>query len=266
MPVPSIGPEDVPQIPTIFADLTFADKQGIIASYYTAAAYLDLNVGRVLSAIEELGLNDETLVIYLGDNGYHLGQHGRFEKHCLYERAVRVPMVMRLPGRVPAGTSTAALVEFVDVVPTVLDYLGLPVAGDQSAPRDLHGVSLRPLIDGKTKQVREVAFSEYQHTEIAMARTQTHKLVYRTSKAADDWMLYEPLIPPRGRGVFLYDLRSDPEELHNVADDPANAKLVSHLLDRLAEVYRRTPPVGEPPPEQLSREDFLDWAIAPRKP
>jgi len=246
MPVPSIGPEDVPQIPKCFADLTFADKQGIIASYYTATAYLDLNVGRVLSAIDELGLRDETLVVYLGDNGYHLGQHGRFEKHCLYERAVRVPLVMRFPGRISADTSTRALVEFVDVVPTVLDYLGLP-------------------IEDKTKQVREVAFSEYQHTEIAMARTRTHKLAYRTSKAADDWMLYEPLIPPRGRGVFLYDLRTDPDELHNVADDPANAKLVSHLLDRLADWYRRTPPVGAPPPEGLSREDFLDWAIAPRE-
>jgi len=264
MPVPSIGPEDVPQIPKIFADLTFGDKQGIIASYYTAAAYLDLNVGRVLSAIDQLGLRDETLVVYLGDNGYHLGQHGRFEKHCCYERAVRVPLVMRLPGRITAGTSTAALVEFVDVVPTVLDYLELEAEGNQPSPRDLQGTSLRPLIEGKTKQVREVAFSEYQHTEIAMARTQTHKLIYCTSKAADDWMLYEPRIPPRGQCVFLYDLQADPEELHNIADDPASAKLVSRLLDRLADWYRRTPPVGSPPPENLSREDFLDWAIAPR--
>lgn len=266
MPVPSIGPEDVPQIPKCFADLSYAEKQGIIASYYTATAYLDLNVGRVLSAIQELGLRDDTLVIYLGDNGYHLGQHGRFEKHCLYERAVRVPLVMRLPGRIPANTSTLALAEFVDVVPTVLDYLGLEVAADQPSPRDLHGLSLRPVIEGKTKQVREVAFSEYQHTEIAMARTQTHKLIYRTSKAADDWMLYEPLILPQGRGIFLYDLQADPEELHNVADDPANAKILDHLLDRLANRYRRMPPVGAPPPEHLTREDFLDWAIAPRNP
>ena len=114
--------------------------------------------------------------------------------------------------------------------------------------------------------MREVAFSEYQHTEIAMARSTTHKLIYRTKKAADDWMLYEPVVLPTGRRIFLYDLKADPEELHNVADDPANAKIVSDLLDRLADWYRRTPPVGAPSPEPLSREDFLDWAIAPRNP
>jgi len=264
--VPIIGPEDIPQIPKIFVDLTYGEKQGIIASYYTSTAYLDLNVGRVLKAIDELGLANDTMVVYLGDNGYHLGQHGRFEKHCCYERAVRVPLVMRLPGRIPAEKSTLALAEFVDVVPTVLDYLDIKTDANQPAPRDLQGKSLRPVIEGKAEQVRKVAFSEYQHTEIAMARTSTHKLIYRTSKAADDWMLYEPIIPPKGRGVFLYDLKSDPEELHNVADDPANAKIVSDLLDRLADWYRRTPPVGAPPPENLSREEFLDWAIAPRNP
>ncbi len=266
MPVPLIGPEDVPQIPKIFAGLSWSEKQGIAAAYHTAAAYLDLNVGRVLAAIDELGLKDDTLVIYLGDNGYHLGHHGRFEKHCCYERAVRVPLVMRLPGRIPAKSATAALVEFVDVVPTVLEYLELPPPANEPPPRDLHGQSLRPLIEGRTDRLHDTVFSEYQHTGMAMIRTATHKLIYRTSRAADNWIGYEPIIPPEGRGVFLYDLVDDPEEMHNIAADPENAGLVSDLFDRLADVYRRKPPVGDPPPDNLSREEFLDWAIAPRAP
>jgi len=266
-PVPSIGPEDVPQMPRQFVPLTYDDKQGIIASYYTATAYLDVNVGRVLQAIDELHLREQTLVVYLGDNGYHLGQHGRFEKHTLYERCVRVPLVMRFPGRIPAGTSTDALVEFVDVVPTVLDYLGVPFDPDAPAPRDLHGHSLRPLIEGRVEKVRDIVFSEYQQTQVVMARTRTHKLIYRTAHDEQrDWIGYEPVLPPAGRGIFLYDLDNDPEELHNVAARPENKPIVEHLLDALADWYRRVPPLGSPPPAGLTGEAFLDWAVAPRNP
>jgi len=264
MPVPKPGPEDTGQIPKVFADLTDADKQGIIASYYTSAAFLDVNVGRVLAALDSLGLADNTLVIYLGDNGYHLGQHGRFEKHCFFERAVRVPLIMRLPGRIKPGVTTPALVEFVDVVPTVLDYLGLPADRSAPPPRDLHGYSLSPIIEGRRDKVCDAVFSEYRHTEEAMVRTDRYKLIYRTSRAPTDW--YEPVQPPKGRGIRLYDEVNDPEEMHNIAADPANAAVVSELLGRLADFYRRFPPGGETPPKNLSREDFLDWAIAQRNP
>ena len=262
MPVPTPGPEDAGQIPEVFADLAHDDKQGIIASYLTSVAFLDLNVGRVLTAIEELGLAENTLVVYLGDHGYHLGEHGRFEKHCFYERAVRAPLVVSFPGRIRPGTSSKALVEFVDIVPTVLDYLGVPFVRSEPPPHDLHGFSLRPLIEGKVGRVRDAVFSEYQHTEESMVRTERYKLIYRTSKAATDW--YKPVEPPEGRGVKLFDLRADAEEMHNVATDPANAQIVSALLDRLVAWYRRNPPKNEPPPPNLSRLEFLDWAIAPR--
>ena len=264
MPVPTPGPEDAGQIPKIFADLTPEDKQGIIASYHTSVAFLDLNVGRVLSALEELGLADNTMVIYLGDHGYHLGEHGRFEKHCFYERAVRAPLVVRFPGRIPSGTHAAALVEFVDIVPTVLDYLGISFDRNQPPPRDLHGFPLRPLIDGKVARVREAVLSEYQPTEEAMVRTERYKLIYGTSKTDVNWLGYEPVEPPTGRTVKLFDLEADPQEMHNAAHDPDKGPIVSALLDRLVDWYRRIPPKGEPPPANLSRLEFLDWAIAPR--
>src|SRR4029077_20869894 len=100
---PRVGPEDAAQIPLIFRDLTDADKRGIIASYYTSVAYLDRSVGRVLDTLRRLDLERDTLVVYMADHGYCLGQHGRFEKHCGYDAALRVPLLMRMPGRIREG-------------------------------------------------------------------------------------------------------------------------------------------------------------------
>lgn len=262
-PVPTPGPEDAFQIPAIFVDLTDAEKQGIMASYYTSVAFLDRKVGEVLDAIDRMGLAGNTLVCYFGDHGYHLGEHGRFEKHCLYERIVRTPLVMRLPGAIKAGSATEALVEFVDLVPTMLDYARVRHDAGTPPPRDLHGRSLRPLLEGRTDRFRDDVFCEYQHTEEAMIRTARHKLIYRTRKALTDW--YTPVETPPGGTVRLYDLQADPQEMHNVSGDPANAELIDRLLDRLADRYRAFPPLGKPAPDELSRQDFLDWAIAARE-
>src|SRR5262249_10336442 len=95
--VPKVGPEDDWQIPAIFRDLTDKEKQGIIAAYAASTEFLDRNVGRVLDTLKKAGLRDDTLVIFTGDHGYMLGQHGRFEKHCSYEPAVRAPLLVRFP-------------------------------------------------------------------------------------------------------------------------------------------------------------------------
>src|SRR5262249_5042200 len=120
---PKVGPEDDWQIPAIFRDLTDAEKRGIQAAYYTSTEFMDKNVGAVLDALKKSGHDRATLVVYTGDHGYMLGQHGRFEKHCSFEPAVRAPLLLRLPGRIRPG-ATPALVEFIDIVPTVLDYCG----------------------------------------------------------------------------------------------------------------------------------------------
>jgi len=264
MPVPEPGPEDAGQIPKIFTDLTREEKQGIIASYYTAVSYLDYNTGKLLAALEELELAENTLVIYLGDNGYHLGEHGRFEKHSFYERAVNIPLIVSYPGRIMSGMSTKALVEGVDIVPTVLDYLNLLNEANPTPERVLHGVSLRRILEGQITSVRDAVFSEYQPTQEAMIRTARHKLIYRTGSKDLNWMGYEPVDAKPGRTIRLYDLEADPEEMHNVAENPANRPVVSALFDRLVDWYRRIPPNGERVPADLSRADLLDWAIAPR--
>src|SRR6516162_180002 len=109
---PKVGPEDEAQIPAVFRGLTEREKQGIIAAYHTSVEFLDHNVGLVLAALAKSGQADNTIVIYTGDHGYMLGHHGRFEKHCCYEPAVRAPLLVRWPGRVQPKQATQALVEF----------------------------------------------------------------------------------------------------------------------------------------------------------
>ncbi len=121
---PKVGPEDAWQIPLIFRDLSSNDKQGIISAYYTSVRYLDHNMGMVLKKLEQLNLQNDTLVIYMADHGYSLGQHGRFEKHCCYEPAVVAPLIFRWPGRVKQGV-VREFTESVDVPHTVLDLLGV---------------------------------------------------------------------------------------------------------------------------------------------
>ena len=164
-PVPAISERDRREQPEIFASLTPDQIRGIQAAYYTSLSYVDLQVGRLLRGLDRLNLAERTLVVYVGDNGYMLGQHGRFEKHCFYEPAVRVPMILRWPGTIPAGRRVDELVELVDVLPTALQLLRLP------APPGLHGIDLEPLVLGEPgARGHDEVFSEYLENEEAMVR------------------------------------------------------------------------------------------------
>jgi choline-sulfatase len=244
--VPQPGPEDDDQIPAIFRDLTTAEKQGVNAAYHTSVEFMDACVGRVLEALRVNELADDTLVIYLGDHGYMLGQHGRFEKHCSYEEAVRVPLIMRWPKRIAAGRSSRAFVELVDLVPTIHELCGY-----QLTP-PLQGKSLLPLIDIKTTKHREFVVVEYAQNDEVMIRDNDWKLIYErgAQQRQDGYATGRPLVPHQFR---LYDMRADKAEMHNVVADPANAATVKRLTDAL--VYRlattarepsKVPPLAEP--------------------
>jgi choline-sulfatase len=255
--VPKVGPEDDAQIPQIFRGLTEREKQGIIASYYTSTEYMDKNVGLVLEALRRGGHERDTLVVYTGDHGYVLGQHGRFEKHCCYEPAVRAPLLMRLPGRIEAKRSTAALVEFIDVVPTVLGLCGVP------APEGVQGRSLVPLLEGKAKRHRDHVIAEYSENEEAMIRTARWKLIYGTGKRErkDGYTTGRPL---PGRTVRLYDLDNDPEEMTNLAGKPERRRLVDDLTRQLAEHMRRTARQPELVPKTDDVHAVLEHCLQPR--
>ena len=104
-------------------------------------SFLDRNIGRVLAGCRRLKLEDDTFVVYMADHGYDLGHHGRFEKHCGYDQAMRVPLIMRYPGRVRRGVVNA-FTEHVDVSATIVDVMSVDPLPVQ------HGQSLRPYLEG----------------------------------------------------------------------------------------------------------------------
>jgi choline-sulfatase len=255
--VPRPGPADAPQVPAVFRGLTDEEKQGIIAAYHTSVEFLDRNVGVVLGALEESGRARDTLVIYTGDHGYLLGQHGRFEKHCCYEHAVRSPLVFRFPGRIKGGRSTRALVEFVDIVPTVLELCGVEV------PSAVQGRSLLALLDGKVRRHRGHVIAEYSENEEAMVRTDRWKLIYCTGKRKreDGYHTGGPL---PGRTVRLFDLERDPEEHADLARKARQAKRVRELTAILAEHMRRTARQPGLLPRTKDVHELLDFCLRPR--
>ncbi len=252
-PPPPLGPEDAAQVPAVFADLTETDKRGIRAAYFTSVRFLDRNVGVVIDRLAELGLDRNTFVVYTADHGYSLGQHGRFEKHCGYDPALRVPLMMRWPGHIRPGV-VRDFTEHVDVPATILDMLEaerLPVE---------HGQSLRPYLEGgRVAHPRDHIFSEYMETEQAYARTQRYKFIYCSGKRLD-W--YRPAQPIAGRWRRLYDLRNDPAEFHDIAArEPA---LVRQFEALLLERFRRTHPERAGEPAGLTAEEALDFYVRPR--
>ncbi len=236
--VPKVGPEDLWQIPLIFRDLSLQEKQGIIAAYYSSASFLDRNMGRLLNHLDQLGLKENTLVVYMADHGYSLGQHGRFEKHCFYQPAMHVPLMFRMPGKIASGKTIKRPTESVDVATTITRLLGLKNQFPKTHGRDLfNGLA------------RDDIFSVYLENEEACLMWEQWKLIYTTGrrKRTDG---YETSNPTPGQIVRLYDRRHDPGEFTNVAKKyPA---LAETLTRRLEEKFRATHP--EP---GLNLDDYL---------
>ena len=256
--VPEVLSQDEWQIPEIFRDLTDEQKQGIIASYYTSTEYMDHNVGRVLDTLDDTGLRENTLVIYLGDHGYSLGHHGRFEKHTHFEESVRAPLIARLPGKNRLDTDVDALVEFIDIFPTVVESCGAEL------PENVEGRSLLPLLEGRTVDGREAVFSEYYDNEEAMVRTKRYKFIYSTGKR-ERQDGYKTGLSLSGRTRILYDLQTDPRETTNLATDQAYADTIAELETEMLRRFTETHPAAKEIPSGLTREDALEYFLTYRE-
>ena len=255
-PVPEVGPNDFHQIPLIFRDLTPSQKQGIIASYYTSVAFTDRNVGEVLQALKDANLENDTLVIYMADHGYSLGQHGRFEKHVCYEPALRVPLIFRWPGRVGAGQVIHEFTESIDVPPTLIELLGAePFAIN-------HGRSLASYLKtGRDSRPRQSIFSEYLENEEACVKTDRWKLIHCSGRRLrrDGYLTDNPL---PGRYVELFDQQADPGEFTNVAGQ--HPEVVQQLSAEMLRIFRATHPDAHAEPAGMSSDDAIDWYLRPR--
>jgi arylsulfatase A-like enzyme len=255
---PAISEFDRLHQPKVFVPLKPDEVKGIQASYFNSLSFLDHQVGRVLDALKASGLGDDTIVVYLGDNGYMLGQHGRFEKHCSYESAVRVPLILRWPGHLPAGRQVTELVELVDLLPTLLGLASLPL------PPDIHGRSLKGLAVGEPgAKGREVVVSEYLENEEAMVRSSRYKLVVSTGarRRLDGYETTNPLPGPSER---LYDLEADPAETTDLRGRPDLAPIVNDLRKKLLERLATTRGTRPAVPPGLSEAEALRWCLVPQ--
>jgi choline-sulfatase len=256
-PIPPVGRDDEPLVPLIFRELSTGDKRGINAAYHTSVEYLDRNLGRVLRALHEAGLDEDTLVVYTADHGYCLGHHGRFEKHSLYEEPTRTPLMMRFPGRFEGGRTIDAMTESVDISRTLLELLEaepLPVN---------HGRSLAPLLAGTAATHRDVIFFEYLENEEAAVKTEDWKLIYCSgNRHRQDG--YETHDPTPGRYLRLYNLKDDPAELNNLAGKPEHGQLTETLKRYLLTRFLTTHPEAAQLPIDRTIDAKLDWFLRPR--
>jgi len=267
MPLGRGSRDDERWIPKIFRDFSPDQKREVVAGYYTCVEYLDKNVGLVLDSLTANGLNEDTLVVYISDNGYLLGEHHRFEKHTMWEPAVQVPVLVRAPGFTDHKPSERSrvnheLVELVDLVPTFTEVLGAPPLPG------MQGKSLLPLLEqagGTQKQAkhRDAVFSEYLVDRMAMLRTNDYKYVFMTGEH-DLGLGYETGNAPLGITHRLYDLRRDPEELQNLATDPRHADRLRAMQAHLVTVFDKTHPDAAKRPAGLTAEQALTWYCEPR--
>ncbi|WP_328724480.1 sulfatase family protein [Streptomyces sp. NBC_00259] len=218
--------------------------QRYIKEYLRVIAGLDENVGRVLHYLDISGLTDRTAVAYTSDHGFYLGEHGWFDKRFMYEPSLRIPLVVRWPGVVPAGTSCDELVVNVDFAQTLLDMAGLP------AHERMQGSSLLPLLRGERPgDWRDSVYYRYfEHLDVCHhvqasygIRTRTHKLIHYPGHGSGQVGASAETREPEWE---LFDLERDPDELHNRYDDPEYVPVVRDLTERLTVLqlrYRDTP-------------------------
>ncbi len=188
-------------------------QQKALAGYYASVAFMDAQVGKVLQALKQAGLEEKTIVIFTSDHGYHLGEHDFWSKVSLHEESARVPLLIRVPGKAPAVCDS--LVELLDLYPTVASLCGLDV------PARLQGKDISPMFDDPSHQVREYAFSVNRQGPGFLLR--------------DDRWAYLQYGEDASRGIELYDMRRDPQQYTNLAHSPQHQSVVEDFKRTLAE-------------------------------
>lgn len=184
-----------------------------IQAYYASITFADAQLGKVLDALEKTGLEKNTVIIFTSDHGYHMGEHGYYQKTTLFENAAHVPLIIAGPGVKATGMHNSSPVEMVDFYPTLADLCKL------KAPKSVSGVSLAPLLKDPKGAVRKSALTQYASGYSIRTRR------YRYTEWGKDGQA----------GAELYDHESDPAEMKNLANMPAHAKTVKQLSAMLRE-------------------------------
>ena len=187
---------------------------------------VDDSIGRVIKYLEDNNLAEDTLVMYMGDNGFVFGEHGLIDKRHMYEESMRVPFLAWCPGMIKPGTVIEELIQNIDIAPTILDVAGL------ETPDRMDGKSFLPILQGKKIPWRDAAFYEYYWERNFPQTPTTHGVRtdrYKYIHYHGIWDIDE-----------LYDLKEDPKEMNNLIDSPEHQKLVEQLNGRMFDWLEKT--------------------------
>lgn len=194
-------------------NLPDATAREIIQAYYASISFADAQVGKILEALEETGLDENTVVTFTSDHGYHMGEQGHWQKTTLFENATRVPFIVADPDQKEKGVVSNCPVEMLDFYPTLAARCGL------KAPAHLSGVDLSPVLEDVSAKPRDSALTQYS-TGYSL-RTERYRYTEWGVDGAD--------------GIELYDHETDSEEMNNLAGDTSKAEVIAGVKKRLAE-------------------------------
>ncbi len=199
--------------------VTQEQQRHLIHGYYAATSYMDAQLGKVLDALDATGFTSNTIIVFWGDHGWHLGDHGMWCKHTNYEQAAHIPVIVSAPGITQAGSRTKSLIETVDIYPTLAELAALP------APANLDGRSFVTVLKDASASTRDHAIHVYPRGEgLGRAiRTDRYRLV--------EW---KPIGAGAEKSMFeLYDYQADPLESKNLASDQPD--IVAELRELLTQ-------------------------------
>ncbi|MEM7396641.1 MAG: sulfatase-like hydrolase/transferase, partial [Verrucomicrobiota bacterium] len=182
-----------------------------VGGYYASVAFMDAQVGKVMAALDEAGLRDNTIVIFTSDHGYHLGEHDFWAKVSLHEESVKVPLIISVPGRKPAVCGS--MVELLDLYPTLSSLCGLEI------PKRLQGLDISGTLDDPGTEVRDAAFSVNGKGFLLREK---------------DWAYIE-YGKAGNRGAELFNMRKDPKQYTNLIGNPEYAEVAKSFKQKMAE-------------------------------
>ena len=207
---------------------------------------VDENIGRVLEALEEQGLAENTVVMYSSDQGFYMGEHGWFDKRFMYEESFRTPFIARWPGKIKPGSVNTDLVQNIDFAETFLELAGAPI------PANMQGKSLVPLLEGRTPKDWRKSLYYHYYEYPAVHSVRRHEGVFDSRYKL---IRFYGLDVPEGEEWELYDLEKDPSEMNNLYNNPEHAEKTNDLkkeLERLKEQYNV--PASPPPQRKIIKK------------
>ena len=228
--LPYVPDNDLDDVPTEAKQLsnearfgmTTSEQRKSIAAYHASITFMDEQVGRLLDTLERLNIRDNTVVIFVSDHGFNLGEHSSWQKTNLWEESVRVPLIVSLPGMKQAGRTTDAIVELIDLYPTIAEISGHAA----TLPGILQGESLVPLLESP---------ADIDPSEIAYTVTSRGGASLKT----DTWRYNRWGEEPNKSNEELYDHRTDPNEFHNLVHESTYADSLQRIRNQFEEIRRK---------------------------